>query len=110
MRHQAHVGQDTQQHRREGAGGLSAPQVWPAGSRSARRRDCYYFLLVRNTELLAEVDDLLTRFGLRHIAGLQVREIAYGQRRLVEIMLALALALRTQAAPARRARRLPTEQ
>jgi len=60
---------------------------------SARRGSQYRMLspLVRDHDLLAEVDELLTRFGLRHIAGQKVRQIAYGQRRLVEVMLALAL-------------------
>ncbi len=45
MRHQTHVGQGTQQHRRDSAGGLSAPLVWLAGPRSARRPTATYFLL-----------------------------------------------------------------
>ena len=42
-------------------------------------------------ELLAEAADLLDTLGLENVADRRVSEIAYGQQRLLEIALALAL-------------------
>lgn len=42
-------------------------------------------------DVMAEVADLLRTLGLDHIATRKVTEIAYGQQRLLEIALALAL-------------------
>lgn len=42
-------------------------------------------------DIMAETNDLLHALGLDHIAQRKVSEIAYGQQRLLEIALALAL-------------------
>ena len=42
-------------------------------------------------EVMDEVRDILDTLGLRHLGQLRVSEIAYGQQRLLEIALALAL-------------------
>ena len=42
-------------------------------------------------DVAGEVDDLLGVLGLREVAQRKVREIAYGQQRLLEIAIALAL-------------------
>jgi branched-chain amino acid transport system ATP-binding protein len=42
-------------------------------------------------EIMAETNELLRTLGLEHIAQRKVSEIAYGQQRLLEIALALAL-------------------
>jgi branched-chain amino acid transport system ATP-binding protein len=44
-----------------------------------------------NPEVAGEVDDLLGVLGLKEVARRKVREIAYGQQRLLEIAIALAL-------------------
>jgi ABC-type branched-subunit amino acid transport system ATPase component len=41
--------------------------------------------------LQAEAQDLLARFGLREQAGIATEDLAYGEQRLVEMALALAL-------------------
>ncbi|WP_105382884.1 ABC transporter ATP-binding protein [Neorhizobium alkalisoli] len=43
------------------------------------------------TEVMAEVSELLEKLGLAELAYRKVREIAYGQQRLLEIAVALAL-------------------
>jgi branched-chain amino acid transport system ATP-binding protein len=43
------------------------------------------------TEVMAEVSELLEKLGLAELAHRKVREIAYGQQRLLEIAVALAL-------------------
>jgi branched-chain amino acid transport system ATP-binding protein len=42
-------------------------------------------------DVIAEVDDLLATLGLREVAGQKIAGIAYGQQRLLEVALALAL-------------------
>ncbi len=42
-------------------------------------------------EVMDEVRDILDALGLLHVGQLRVSEIAYGQQRLLEIALALAL-------------------
>jgi branched-chain amino acid transport system ATP-binding protein len=44
-----------------------------------------------NLDVAGEVDDLLGVLGLKEVARRKVREIAYGQQRLLEIAIALAL-------------------
>jgi ABC-type branched-subunit amino acid transport system ATPase component len=41
-------------------------------------------------DIVAEIEDLLTRFGLREVYGQPTRSLAYGKQRLLEIALALA--------------------
>jgi branched-chain amino acid transport system ATP-binding protein len=43
------------------------------------------------TAVMEEVDDLLERLGLYSLAHRKVRKIAYGQQRLLELAIALAL-------------------
>jgi branched-chain amino acid transport system ATP-binding protein len=41
-------------------------------------------------DIVAEIEDLLTRFGLREVYNQPTRSLAYGKQRLLEIALALA--------------------
>jgi branched-chain amino acid transport system ATP-binding protein len=45
-------------------------------------------------EVVAEIEDLLVRFGLTDVCDLPTRALAYGKQRLLEIALALACAPR----------------
>jgi len=45
----------------------------------------------RNTRIEAEIEELLDQFQLQGFADTQVQELAYGQQRLVEMALTLAL-------------------
>ena len=46
---------------------------------------------LRMPEVMAEMQDVLAALGLSEIAGRRVADIAYGQQRLIEMALALAL-------------------
>src|SRR5690606_22894321 len=47
--------------------------------------------ITRSTALMDEAGELLRSLGLLDLAGRTITELAYGQRRLIEIALALAL-------------------